>query len=346
MIDKKIKAVFKQAGKIRLYARVGLSRMTFLKAYRMIRYWTLTSVFKKKIPWLIELSVTYRCQCRCRHCSVSNYFSEVDRERELTSDEIRSILKQAVKIGIPKVDYFGGEPLLKEDIVELVRFGSRLGVYISITTNAWLLTWDMVKRLKDAGISCINVSLDSADEQEHDELRGLPGIYKKAVAAISFCHQEGITCIVSTYATRRRIEGFAQPGDESELAKIIDLSRELKASAVRILFPIISGEWVAKKKIELNEGEKRWVIENIDPSFAFIEGAYSVKHKKKVCQALSGKIFNVSPYGDIQLCIAFPDTFGNIRKKPLQRLITEMWSHPTYLKNKNGDCCSTVALKR
>ncbi len=332
-------------GMIRLYARVGLSRMTPKKAYIMARYWVLTNIFRKKVPWLIELSVTYRCNCRCKHCSVSNYFSDADLHRELKTEEIKHILDQAVAMGIPKVDYFGGEPLLRKDIVELVRYGEELGLYISLTTNAWMLNRQMILDLKQAGISCINVSLDSVDEEEHDRLRGLPGVYLKAIEGIRMCHEEGIPCIASTYATRRRIKNFAALHDDSPLSAIISLAKALKATGIRILFPIIAGEWVKKKEIELSEQEKKFVIEHMDPSFAFIEGAYSVKGKTKVCQALSGRILNISPYGDIQLCVAFPHTFGNVKDNGLKNLIHQMWGHPIYRKNRGSSCCSTEDLK-
>ena len=332
-------------GMLRLYARVGLSRMTPKKAYVMARYWVLTQVFRRKIPWLIELSVTYRCNCRCKHCSVSNYFSDADLSRELKTGEVKKILDEALGMGIPKVDYFGGEPLLRKDIVELVRYGESLGLYISLTTNAWLLSPQMIKDLKAAGISCINISLDSVEEEEHDRLRGLPGVYQRAVDAVRGCHAAKIPCIVSTYATRRRIQNFAAPRDDSALTALIRFSKSIRATGIRILFPIIAGEWVKKKDIELSEAEKKFVIEHMDPSFAFIEGAYSVKGKTKVCQALSGRMLNISPYGDIQLCVTFPHSFGNVKDKGLRHLVNGMWSHPIYKKNKGTSCCSTEDLK-
>ena len=340
-----VKEVRRFLGMMSLYARVGLSRMTPRKAYVMARYWVLTHIFQKSIPWLIELSVTYRCNCSCKHCSVSNYFSDADLQRELTTEQIKDILDQAVAMGIPKVDYFGGEPLLRKDLLELVRYGESLGIYISLTTNAWSLSRDMVSKLKDAGISCINISLDSVDAEEHDRLRGLPGIYDRAVEGIKLCREFRVPCIVSTYATRRRVEGFGSDQDNSLLAAIIQLSKDLQATGIRILFPIIAGEWVKKKEIELDEQEKRHVIEHIDTSFAFIEGAYSVKGKHKVCQALSGRMFNISPYGDIQLCVAFTHSFGNVKETPLPALIQGMWAHPIYCKNKGTSCCSTEDLK-
>lgn len=330
-----------------LYSRVGLRGMTPLKAYRMARYWILSNIFKKQIPWLIEFSVTYRCQCKCPHCSVGIYLDEANKKDELTSKQIMDVLAQAVKIGIPKVDFFGGEPLLREDIVDLVRFGARKGLYMSITTNAWMLTGLMAKQLKRAGISCINISLDSVSEGKHDNLRGLPGLYKKALAGIRYCHEEGIPCIVSTYITRNRIKNFANTNsDDSQLTQIISLAKRLKSSGIRILFPIISGRWEQDKAKEFTEEEKRLVIDNIDHSFAFIEGAYSVKNNKKVCQSLNGKMFNISPYGDVQLCVTFSESFGNVKNTPLKDLLKGMYNHHIYLKNKNGSCCNTQGLKK
>lgn len=331
--------------KMILYYTVGMKRMTLMKAYRMFRYVFLTKILRKEIPWLLEFSVTYACQCKCIHCSVSKYAAE--RTNILSNDEIKNVLKQAAAMGIPKVDFFGGEPLLKKGIVELVDYGSRLGLYMSVTTNGWLLTEDLIKGLKKAGISCINVSLDSVDEEEHDTLRGVKGVFKRATEGIRMCKVEGIPCIASTYATKDRIRNFGQGSkDDSDLTKVINLSKQLGATGIRILFPIIAGQWETDKEKEFTEVEKNLVIENIDPSFAFIEGAYSVKKGKKVCQSLHGKMFNISPEGDLQICVAFPDTFGNVREKPLEQLIYEMWSHPTYLKNKGGSCCSTLDLIR
>lgn len=330
-----------------LYARVGLKGITPLRFYQMTRYWFLSNIFGKQIPWLMEFSVTYRCQCKCPHCSVGIYLDKASKKDELSNLQIKDVLGQAARIGIPKVDFFGGEPLLRDDIVDLVRFGAKRGLYMSITTNAWLLTKELTKELKQAGIRCINISLDSVSEEKHDRLRGLPGLYKRALDGARFCHEEDIPCIISTYVTRNRIKNFATgEQDDSQLTQTISLAKKIKSSGIRILFPIISGRWQQDSRKEFTEEEKRLVIDNIDHSFAFIEGAYSVRNGKKVCQSLSGKMFNISPYGDIQLCVTFPESFGNVKDKPLKELLKGMYHHPIYMKNKNGSCCDTEGLKK
>jgi len=333
---------------MRLYAEVGLSRMTVQKAHRMLKYWLANHVFGKNIPWLIELSVTYRCQCRCEHCSVSDYLAEASckHKDEMALDEIKKILDEAAESGIPKIDFSGGVPLLRQDIVELVRYGEHIGLHTSITTNALLLDEQMIDRLDEAGISRINISLDSVSGEEHDKLRGVSGIYQKAVEAIGLCRKRGIPCIASTYVTRDKAKTFGQIPDYSALTKIIRHAKKYGATGIRILFPIFSGKWADRKSdMELTSDEKNFIIEKIDPSFAFIEGANSVAKGRKVCQSLRGKIFNISPYGDIQLCIAIPTVFGNIRDKKLRELLNDMYNSPAYLKNKGGNCCGSNELE-
>jgi len=329
-----------------LYLKVGLSGVTVKKAYVMIRYWFLTAVLKKQVPWILELSITYLCNCRCKHCSVSNYFLDAKADGELTTDELGRIMTEACQMGLPKVDFFGGEPLIRKDIVELVRRATALGLYSSVTTNGWFLTPELILELKQAGINCINVSLDDVTKEGHDLSRATPGAFEKAIAAIKACRQAGVACIVSTYVTRRKIENFA-PGekDNSALSAIIRLSKQLQATGIRILFPIIAGEWVKQKDVELSDAEKAGVIGAIDPAFAFIEGAYSVQAGHKVCQALKGKLINISPKGDLQLCVAFPHAFGNVKDAPLEEAVRKMWEHPIYKKNENDSCCSTEDLK-
>ena len=348
MISNKCNELLRFLKKMTLYFKVGMARMTPVLAKQMLKYVFLTKILKREIPWLIELSITYECQAKCPHCSVHNYIaSEKEEDKLLTNGEIKQVLEQAVKIGIPKVDLFGGEPLLKEGIADLVAHGAKLGLYRSVTTNGWSLSRDMIKNLVKAGISCVNISIDSAEGRIHDRLRGLEGLFGKVTEGIKMCREEGVACIASTYVTKKGIVNLGKgKEDNSSLTKIINLTRGLGATGIRILFPIISGKWEQSGNKEFTENEKAFVIDNIDPSFAFIEGAYSVKKGKKVCQSLRGKMFNISPEGNIQICVAFPDTFGNVRQTPLAELIHYMWGHPTYLKNKGGNCCNNLGLIR
>lgn len=334
----------KQIGVIKLYFRVGFKQITINKIFVMLRYLFLTNICKKNIPWVAEFSVTYNCQCKCTHCSVADYLNKGIPSEELTTDQCKDILLQIKKIGVPKVDFFGGEPLIRKDILELSRFGSSIGLFVSITTNALNITKKVIKDLKLADVSYISISLDSADEGKHDYLRGVKGTYKKVLDAVRFCYEEKLPCIVSTYITRKDIVCSGSGSKDSNLEKIVTLSKQIKASAIRVLFPIISGRWADDKDKNFTQFEKKQVLDSLDNSFAFIEGAYCIKKGEKVCQSLNGKMFNISPYGDVQLCVAYPKSFGNVKEKSLKEVLYDMYHHEIYLKNTGRSCCDTKEL--
>lgn len=115
----------------------------------------------------LRISLTQRCNLRCFYCHREGQSSAGE---ELRSQEIKRIVEVARQVGISKVKLTGGEPLLRQDIVEIVEAISPLMRDVSITTNGTLLK-EFSKDLKGAGLNRVNISLDSLN----------PEIYKKIV---------------------------------------------------------------------------------------------------------------------------------------------------------------------
>lgn len=330
--------------KLRLYFRIGTKQITIAKFFVMLRYLFLVNICRKKIPWVVEFSITYNCQCQCKHCSVADYLNKGKTFDELTTEQCKDILLQIKNIGIPKIDFFGGEPLIRKDIIELSKFAADLGLFVSITTNAFAATKEVIRELKLVGVSYISISLDSVDAETHDALRGIFGLYQKVIDAVRYCKEEGLPCVISTYITRKDIICSDENQYYSNLGRIIALSRQIGASGIRILFPIISGKWLGDKEKAFTQSEQKEVLASLDNSFAFIEGAYCINKGEKICQSLNGKMFNISPYGDVQLCVTYPKSFGNIKEKPLKDVLYDMYHHEIYVKNIGRSCCNTGDL--
>lgn len=87
------------------------------------------------------------------------------------------------------INFGGGEPFLMEGLLELVRFAADKGFKTNIATNAYLIDEDVAKNIADSGLSTINISLDSIKEETHDYLRGVKGVYKRAMRAIEYLHK-------------------------------------------------------------------------------------------------------------------------------------------------------------
>jgi MoaA/NifB/PqqE/SkfB family radical SAM enzyme len=252
----------------------------------------------------------------------------------MDAGKIKCLLNEIIRLGIPKINFFGGEPLLVfPKLIELVEYANNKGLNASIDTNGILLTRDTVKQLKRAGINNINISLDSADREVHDGLRGFKGTFDSALNAIEACVKEGIPCVISTYASKRAIYS-------GDLEKIIKIGRKYKATAVKILFPIVSGKWMHSPSESLDKRERSVVYGLLDPGFVYLESLlYSIKSGRKICECLNKKMIYVSPSGEIQPCSAVPVSFGNVNKEPLGKLLNRMWGSKLYSNTKyNHDC--------
>ena len=316
--------------KFKLIYRLGISRMTFPKACLMFRYIIKTKIFKQDCPGAVIIGLTYSCQCKCVHCSIGGY--KVEQRKELKTDEVKGLIDQIVKMGTPKINFFGGEPLLSKHIFEYIKYASKKGISVSVDTNGYLLDSDCIKKLKQAGVNNVNISLDSAHEKIHDKLRRTQGLYPKVINAISECVREKVICVVSTYASHRSIKS-------GDLDKIILLAKAKGATAVKILFPMLSGQWMDRQDMLLSNEEKQYVFSLLDPGYVYLESPlFSMKKGAKVCEALRKKMVYVSPYGDVQACYAVPFMFGNIAKKPFAEIVALMWSKDIFNTVSCEDC--------
>lgn len=126
----------------------------------------LVDSFGRTITYL-RLSVTDRCNLRCAYCMPEEGIQWMPREMVITSDEFARFVEAAASLGITKVRLTGGEPLVRRDIVEIVR---KIAVIpgitdINLTTNAVLLD-KLARPLKEAGLHRVNISLDTLDPEK------------------------------------------------------------------------------------------------------------------------------------------------------------------------------------
>ena len=123
--------------------------------------------YGRKITYL-RLSVTELCNLRCRYCMPEDGVCKKRHEDMLTQEEMLTAVKAAAELGITKLRITGGEPLVKRDILSICRGVARTeGIKeVCITTNGLLLP-ELAKPLREAGVSRVNISLDTLDEKKY-----------------------------------------------------------------------------------------------------------------------------------------------------------------------------------
>ncbi len=126
----------------------------------------LSDSFNRPINYL-RLSVTDRCNLRCRYCLPENGIPLLPRSDLLSFEELVSIAKIAAELGITKIRLTGGEPLVRKDLPRLVEMLARIDSIddLSLTTNGVLLR-HQAKELKQAGLNRVNISLDSLKQDK------------------------------------------------------------------------------------------------------------------------------------------------------------------------------------
>lgn len=295
-----------------------LFQARFLPTRRVVpAYLKLASFLGKRaftdLPFGAYFALTYRCDARCRHCFVSDY--GLGSGPELSFEELRAFLDFLHGWGPFAVFFSGGEPMLREDIGELTEHAAGRGFIVSLETNGSRLTRNAVQDLKNAGISNIRVSIDSADAETHDAHRCRPGSYRAAVAGLEQCVSQGVRCLLVCCASSSAVR-------TGELERIVDLARQLGVDGVKILNPKILGRWKDAEGVRLTDEDEARVASLMDPSFVYPEQIRGTD-----CYTRGRKYFCLNPQGEVLPCPSVPVTFGNIREGDPAAILARLLGH-------------------
>ncbi len=170
--------------------------------------------YGRKIDYL-RVSVTQRCNLKCVYCG-----AESPDLNELTPDEIFKIVSAFARCGITKVRLTGGEPLMRNDIAEIAAKISGIpGIQkIVLTTNGVKLS-ENAERLKEAGVSAVNISLDSLDRENYKKITGIDCL-DKVMKGMEAAEKAGLKVRVNSVLLRGQ--------NDSEAEALLNLARRRK----------------------------------------------------------------------------------------------------------------------
>jgi len=128
----------------------------------------------------LDMELTERCDNNCIHCSINIPENSPEQERELNTSEWKRLLEQAADLGVLKIRFTGGEPLLREDFSELYLFTRKLGIKVIIFTNARKITSEIAKLLsKIPPLEKIEVSVYGMSRESYEKVSRVPGSYEE-----------------------------------------------------------------------------------------------------------------------------------------------------------------------
>ncbi|MBB6676036.1 pyrroloquinoline quinone biosynthesis protein PqqE [Cohnella lubricantis] len=142
-----------------------------------------------KAPYALTAELTHRCPLHCAYCS--NPLELQKRENELGTADWLRVLDEAAELGVAHVHFTGGEPLLRQDLEQLVRRARELGLFVNMITSGVGLTRERVRRLAEAGVDSMQLSVQASDGELSDRIAGIKSHELKRRAA-EWIKAEGI----------------------------------------------------------------------------------------------------------------------------------------------------------
>jgi radical SAM protein len=151
----------------------------------------------EQAPFLVIWETTQACDLACKHCrACAKRARDAD---ELTAEEGERLLREVAEMGTPVVVLSGGDPLKRPDLFRLVATGKDLGLRVgTIPAATPLLTEDVVKRLKEAGLDQMALSLDFPRPVAHDAFRGVAGAFERTMRAVEWAHRARLPLQINT----------------------------------------------------------------------------------------------------------------------------------------------------
>lgn len=290
-----------------------------------------------KNPSSILLQVTNICMFKCKMCWEWKCKPDPDelsiKQWKDFAVSLKGYSDSPVEIGIT-----GGEPLLKEGVLDLIKICSESGLRTVLTTNGYLIDAEMAKKIVESGLTLIFLSLDSLDEKIHDFLRGAEGAYARVMRAIDCLDKvrDGLEIGIQTLMTGTNLDGIIK------LMEWINKDDRINTNYVQAInIPINSphdATWYKK-----NEFNFLWPSDTQKVNSILDELIRQKKNKSKISNSIShiqsfksyflapqnfmrvqqcpfiGTSLNVSAHGDVYLCWE-KESLGNIKTDDICQL--------------------------
>ncbi len=309
-------------------------------------------------PAVLQLNLIFRCNYRCTMCSISGsaeenlYPTKIEKEKEMNIEKAKNLLDQARDMGVKEVLLLGGEPLLYDDIFEIIEYSIKQGLEPTLITNASLITEKIAEKLVKSGLPSVRASLDGAIQSTHDDVRGIKKGFDRTVNGIKNIVK--IKKKLKSDSPHVGITFTIMDRNAKEIIPITKLAIELGLDGLNFQPVCISNTnpynyskkeesplWPKKENISLilkqideiilfKEGKRDWLKEKLPSKNPYYYLENPIGHLKAMqsyfkkeltldenpCYAGYNRL-QITQYGQLYLC---SDVFGNVYEEKLEDL--------------------------
>lgn len=284
---------------------------------------------ENKIPIIGCIEVTEKCNLKCKHC----YNSPLDK-KELEYEEIKTIMDDLATLGCLDLLITGGEPLMRDDLKNILNYARKKNFSITLKTNANLIDNEFAVFLKNIFVSEVHISIYSMIDKEHDLITNVNGSLQKSLRGINFLKNNNIKVHIACPLTKynyKTVHLIKEYADKNKIGFAFD----------PIITKKVNGD-KAPIELRLTKTEINEIYDNntfTEIIFPFLKNNTDIipvntklvsnSHTTNlpICGAGTAMLF-VTAYGDVYPCVALPINVGNIRKNAL----SDIWNNSQVLK--------------
>jgi MoaA/NifB/PqqE/SkfB family radical SAM enzyme len=287
------------------------------RAFQRLAESQIKALLGKRTPDQVTISITEECPNRCVHCALP----DSKRGLRLEPKTVKEIINQILDLG---TTLDGGEPAIYRELPELVASVDDRAISTLFTSGAGFSS-TLAKKLKNAGLYAVNVSLDSPVPEEHDAMRGRYGVFRDAMRAIEFAKEAGL--LVDLYVVLRG-------GNMCHLEEFHKLAKTVGAHELTFFEVVPVGRWSGKTNVALSSADRAALDSFVSRSWA--PRIFSVPAARKRFGCFAGRTWmHVTPSGDVYPCACMPKSYGNI----FEESIAEIWQKMDSLPFKGSKVC-------
>ncbi len=293
-----------------------------------------------KPPRLIALELTRSCVLSCKHCRASATTADRDKN-ELSKSEYFSLIENIAGFAKPILVLTGGEPMLRPDLYEIIRFASGLGLPVALAPCGVLIDDSSAAQIADSGVRMVSISLDGADAETHDSFRGVEGAFDGALRGIEALKRAGVKFQINTTISAHNVH---------QIDRIWALSKELGASLFNPFFLVATGRGGELSDLQLNPERYESTLQHLAersisadsetlplritcaPHYQRIVRQKNAPQASRSGGCLGGKSFAfISHRGDVQICGFLEIKCGNVRAE--NHDFEKIWHNSKVFKN-------------
>ncbi len=302
-------------------------RLNFKYAFRLNKpflIWRLivavikSSVFGRPPLRYVDFAIDFACNLHCEHCFATAL--EQPGRRKMTVNDYARVAKECMKLGTVNFSFQGGEPLLFQELRDIISACRPTRNVISVTTNGTLLTESRVKELKGWGVDILTISLDSAIDEEHDKFRGAAGTFAKTISGIKLAIKGGLKVTLGAVVMHQTVRSEGITG-------LVKLAQELKL-LLYLIMPAPAGRWINNRGMFLTQDDLAY-IDKLTRLSPYVRTDFQANLGGYGCGAVK-EILYLTPYGDVLACPFMHISLGNIFEETISTIRNRALQNPYF----------------